>query len=49
MVVLYSLLTGVAVGLLFGFLKLPIPAPSTLAGMFGIMGIFIGFLIATRL
>jgi len=29
--------------MIFGLLKLPIPAPITLAGISGIIGIFIGF------
>lgn len=39
---LTSLGTGVAVGLLFAALKLPIPAPPALAGVLGILGIFLG-------
>jgi XapX domain-containing protein len=42
---LLSLLTGAAVGLLFAFLRLPIPAPPTIPAVFGIIGITIGFLI----
>lgn len=42
---LMSLVTGLAVGLLFAFLKLPIPAPPTIPAVFGIIGITAGFLI----
>lgn len=41
--VLLSLGTGAVVGFLFAFLKLPIPAPPALAGVVGIVGIYIGF------
>lgn len=43
--VLLSLITGLAVGALFALLKLPIPAPPTLAGVAGILGLFLGPLI----
>ncbi|WP_095210617.1 XapX domain-containing protein [Endozoicomonas ascidiicola] len=36
--------TGFAVGVLFSFLRLPIPAPPTLAGVMGIVGVYLGFL-----
>jgi XapX domain-containing protein len=42
MEVVLSLLTGLAVGALFALLKLPIPAPPTLAGVAGILGLFLG-------
>ena len=42
---LYALLTGLAVGILFSLLKLPIPAPPALAGILGIIGIWAGFAI----
>ena len=44
-----ALLAGLVVGLLFGKLKLPIPAPPTLSGILGIIGIFLGYLLAMRL
>jgi len=37
--------TGVMVGVVFALFKLPIPAPPTLAGVLGIVGIYIGYLI----
>ncbi|WP_066634081.1 XapX domain-containing protein [Desulfolucanica intricata] len=40
--------TGLVVGLLFARLKLPIPAPPTLAGVMGIVGLFLGYYIAVR-
>lgn len=41
-----AFLVGAAVGVLFGFLKLPVPAPTALAGVVGIFGIFAGYFIA---
>ncbi len=42
-------LTGFLVGMLFIRLKLPLPAPSTLSGVMGIVGMFVGYLVAIRL
>jgi XapX domain-containing protein len=41
--VLYATLTGFTVGALFKFVEIPIPAPPNLAGVMGIVGIFLGF------
>jgi len=41
--ILLSLLTGFITGFIFSFLKLPIPAPQSLAGVMGIIGIFLGY------
>ena len=46
--VILASVTGLIVGLLFARLRLPIPAPPTLAGVAGIVSIFLGYLIATR-
>jgi len=43
MINLLSLGTGIAVGIIFSLFKLPIPAPNALAGVLGIIGIFIGY------
>lgn len=40
-----ALLAGAALGFIFVKLKLPIPAPPVLAGIAGIVGIWLGFLI----
>lgn len=37
-----SLVAGIAVGVLFKFLKLPLPAPPVLAGVLGIVGVYLG-------
>ena len=42
-----ALLVGILVGLTFGFTRLPVPAPPTIAGVLGIVGITIGWQIAT--
>jgi len=41
-----SILTGAICGFIFEKLHLPIPAPGVLAGIAGILGIFIGYKIA---
>ena len=46
--VILATLAGIAIGLLFARLKLPIPAPPTLAGLMGIVGLFLGYVAATR-
>jgi len=38
-----AIATGFSVGFLFAIFKLPIPAPLTLAGIAGILGIYMGF------
>lgn len=38
-----SLAVGAAVGMVFAVMRLPVPAPPTLAGVVGILGIFIGY------
>ena len=43
--VLSSLIVGICVGIFFSIWNLPIPAPSNLAGILGIVGIFLGMLI----
>ena len=40
---LLPLLTGTITGAIFSLLKLPIPAPPALAGIIGIIGIWLGF------
>jgi len=47
--VLLTTVTGFIVGMIFAKLKLPIPAPPTLAGVMGIVGLFLGYLVAVRL
>ncbi len=41
--VILSLFTGIVVGLVFAIIRLPIPAPPALAGVMGIIGIFLGY------
>ncbi len=40
--VLLAMVAGFIVGLLFSFLKLPIPAPPVLSGVMGIVGVYLG-------
>lgn len=41
--VVLALLTGFIVGIVFAGFRLPIPAPPALAGVTGIIGIYLGF------
>ena len=43
--IIKSFFTGMACGVIFSLFNLPIPAPGVLAGIVGIIGIFIGFLL----
>ncbi|MFC6941857.1 XapX domain-containing protein [Salinirubellus sp. GCM10025818] len=38
-----AFLTGALAGGLFAFLEIPVPAPPTLSGILGIVGIYVGF------
>lgn len=44
-----ALLTGLVVGAVFKLLKLPLPAPPVLAGILGIVGIYLGGVLTERL
>ncbi|MCZ8518159.1 MULTISPECIES: XapX domain-containing protein [Paenibacillus] len=39
---IFSLLAGILVGVLFTFIRLPLPAPVTLAGVLGVAGVYLG-------
>ena len=43
--VFYAALAGLAAGLFFSWLKLPLPAPPTLSGIVGAVGVFGGSVI----
>jgi XapX domain-containing protein len=43
--IIKALGSGLIVGFLFAAIKLPIPAPPALAGIMGIVGIYLGFLL----
>ncbi|MBO9129044.1 DUF1427 family protein [Bacillus sp. 165] len=43
--VLLSTLAGLIVGVLFSAIKLPIPAPPTIVGIVGIVGVYLGQLL----
>lgn len=45
---LMATLTGLIVGVVFSKLKLPLPAPPQLAGVMGVVGIYLGYLVAQR-
>jgi XapX domain-containing protein len=44
--IILALVAGLLVGILFKFLKLPIPAPPVLTGVIGIFGVYFGGIIA---
>ena len=46
--VIMATLVGFLVGAVFAKLKLPVPAPPTLAGVMGIVGLFLGYVAATK-
>lgn len=41
--IILAILTGFVVGFIFALFKLPIPAPPAIAGVAGIVGIYLGF------
>ncbi|EMA29015.1 XapX domain-containing protein [Haloarcula japonica] len=41
--VIVATMTGIATGVVFGLLDVPIPAPPNLAGVMGILGILVGY------
>ena len=47
--VVLATLTGLAVGALFAYFRIPVPAPPSLAGVMGIVGIWLGYQLVTRL
>lgn len=44
-----ALAAGLAVGAVFGVLRLPVPAPPTIVGLLGIVGIWAGWNIVQTL
>lgn len=44
--ILLALVAGLLVGIIFKFLKLPIPAPPVLTGVIGIVGVYLGGVVA---
>ncbi|MFZ5632357.1 MAG: XapX domain-containing protein [Bacillota bacterium] len=44
-----SLGTGLLVGVVFALLRLPVPAPPTVAGLAGIVGLFLGYAAAVKM
>jgi XapX domain-containing protein len=46
--IIFALLAGLVVGLIFGKLRLPTPAPPTIAGVVGILGVTLGAMLGNR-
>ena len=42
-VLVLALLAGFLVGVIFSAIKLPLPAPPELAGVLGIVGVYLGY------
>lgn len=40
---------GITVGAIFALFRQPVPAPSTLAGIAGVVGLFVGWIALTHL
>jgi XapX domain-containing protein len=47
--ILISFVVGIVTGGIFTFLKLPLPAATNWAGIIGIVGIFVGYLLVNLL
>lgn len=47
--VVLSLVLGGITGVLFAVFGLPVPAPANLAGLMGIVGLFLGYLVGSYL
>jgi XapX domain-containing protein len=45
---IFTTLTGIAVGGVFSIFKLPIPAPPVFAGLMGIVGLWIGYALVQK-
>jgi len=43
-----ALVTGFLTGAVFRFLNVPIPAPPNVAGVLGIVGIYLGYVVLDR-
>lgn len=41
--IILTLIVGIVMGGAFSIMKLPIPAPQTIAGVCGVIGIFLGY------
>ena len=46
--IILTTLVGAAVGGIFSAFKLPIPAPPVFAGLMGIVGLWIGYALVTK-
>lgn len=44
-----ALIVGTSAGALFAVLSLPVPAPPTIAGVLGIVGLWLGYTLARQL
>ncbi|WP_202078210.1 XapX domain-containing protein [Caldalkalibacillus salinus] len=47
--VFLALIAGIIVGLVFKLIRLPLPAPPVLAGVMGIVGVYLGGVLADKI
>lgn len=47
--IIMSVIAGMIIGIVFKGLKLPLPAPPVLAGVMGIVGVYLGGIVATHI
>ena len=46
--IILTTITGIGVGTVFGIFKLPVPAPPVFAGVMGIVGLWIGYMLVGK-
>lgn len=46
--IILTTITGIGVGAVFGIFKLPVPAPPVFAGVMGIVGLWIGYMLVGK-
>ena len=46
--IIFSVLTGFGCGVVFAAFKLPVPAPPVFAGVAGIIGLWLGYVVITK-
>ncbi len=39
---------GIVIGIIFSFLKLPVPTPDKIEGVLGVVGIFVGMILVKQ-
>lgn len=47
--VLLATISGILIGVLFTAIKLPVPAPPVLSGVMGVVGVYIGSILYSKI